>query len=189
MGQQQIPGMNPQAVYMGAGQLPRMPFQAMNPVAMSMVPRPGAMSMGTTSLGMPTTGSVPRGNLPAAGGRRAGEETRTPNALDLLGQEVLQTQKLQHKQKQTVTPLQEKAAPEQQQASASTTDSLLSLGLEPSPATLLTGSANVGSPSPASFPPVASPPKPATPQPLDNVFVPLDTITPGKQLLQVGLIV
>ncbi|KAL9956982.1 hypothetical protein ACROYT_G038553 [Oculina patagonica] len=174
MGQQQVAGMMP-PVYMGVGQMQRMPFQAMSPGAMSMAPRPGPVSMGTSSLGMPTTGSFPRGNLPAAGNRRAGEEARAPNALDLLGQEVLQTQKQQQKQKQTVTPLQEKAAPEQQQASASTTDSLLSLGLEPTPATL-----PAGSPSPASFPPVASPPKPAAPLSLDNVFVPLDTITPGS---------
>ena len=177
MGQQQVAGMIP--VYMGVGQMPRMPFQAMSPGAMSMAPRPGPVSMGTSSLGMPTTGSVPRGNLPAAGSRRAGDDTRAPNALDLLGQEVLQTQKQQQKQKQTVTPLQEKAAPEQQQVPASTTDSLLSLGLEPSPATLPAGSMNVGSPPPANFPPVASPPKPAAPVSLDNVFVPLDTITPG----------
>lgn len=177
MGQQQVAGMIP--VYMGVGQMPRMPFQAMSPGAMSMAPRPGPVSMGTSSLGMPTTGSVPRGNLPAAGSRRAGDDTRAPNALDLLGQEVLQTQKQQQKQKQTVTPLQEKAAPEQQQVPASTTDSLLSLGLEPSPARLPAGSMNVGSPPPASFPPVASPPKPAAPVSLDNVFVPLDTITPG----------
>lgn len=178
MGQQQVAGMMP-PVYMGVGQMQRMPFQAMNPGAMSMVLRPGPVSMGTSSLGMQTTGPLPRGNLLAAGSRRAGEETRAPNALDLLGQEVLQTQKQQQKQKQTVTPLQEKAAPEQQQASASTADSLLSLGLEPTPATLPAGSVNVGSPSPASFPPVASPPKPAAPLSLDNVFVPLDTITPG----------
>lgn len=178
MGQQQVVGMMA-PVYMGVGQMPRMPFQAMSPGAMSVAPRPGPVSMGTTSLAMPTTGLAARGNLPAAGSRRAGEETRAPNALDLLGQEVLQNQKQQQKQKQTVTPLQEKAVPEQQQASASTTDSLLSLGLEPSPATLPAGAMNVGSPSPASFPPVASPPKPAAPLSLDNVFVPLDTITPG----------
>jgi len=176
--QQQVVGMMA-PVYMGVGQMPRMPFQAMSPGAMSMAPRPVPVSMGTTSLAMPTTGLAARGNLPAAGSRRAGEETRAPNALDLLGQEVLQNQKQQQKQKQTVTPLQEKAVPEQQKASASTTGSLLSLGLEPSPATLPAGSMNVGSPSPASFPPVASPPKPAAPLSLDNVFVPLDTITPG----------
>lgn len=178
MGQQQVAGMTP-PVYMGVGQMPRMPFQAMSPGAMSMAPRPGPVSMGTSSLAMPTTGLAARGNLPAAGSRRAGEEMRAPNALDLLGQEVLQNQKQQQKQKQTVTPLQEKAVPEQQQASASTTDSLLSLGLEPSPATLPAGAMNVGSPSAASFLPVASPPKPAAPVSLDNVFVPLDTITPG----------
>ena len=171
MGQQQVAGMMA-PVYMGVGQMPRMPFQAMSPGAMLMAPRP--VSMGTTSLAMPTTGLAARGNHPAAGNRRAGEETRAPNALDLLGQEVLQSQKQQQKQKQAVTPLQEKAVPEQQQASASTTDSLLSLGLEPSAATL-----PVGSPSAATFPPVASPPKPAAPLSLDNVFVPLDTITPG----------
>lgn len=175
MGQQQVAGMM-SPVYMGVGQMPRMPFQAMSPGVMSMAPRPGPVSMGTTSLAMPTTGLAARGNLPAAGSRRVGEETRAPNALDLLGQEVLQNQKQQQKQKQTVTPLQEKATPEQQQASASTTGSLLSLGLEPSPATL-----PVGSSSTASFPPVVSPPKPATaPLSLDNVFVPLDTITPGS---------
>jgi len=175
MGQQQVAGMMA-PVYMGVGQMPRMPFQAMSPGAMSMAPRPVPVSMGTASLAMPTAGLAARGNLPAAGSRRAGEETRAPNALDLLGQEVLQNQKQQQKQKQTVTPLQEKSAPEQQQASVSTTGSLLSLGVEPSPAA---GSMNVGSPS--SFPPVASPPKPAAPLSLDNVFVPLDTITPGEQ--------
>ena len=131
--------------------------------------------MGTTSLAMPTTGLAARGNLPAAGSRRAGDETRAPNALDLLGQEVLQNQKQQQKQKQTVPPLQEKAVPEQQQTAAS--DSMLSVGLEPSPATLPSGTMNVGSPSAVSFPP--APPKPAVPLSLDNVFVPLDTITPG----------
>ena len=178
MGQQQVAGMMT-PVYMGVGQMHRMPFQAMNPGVMSMAPRPGPVSMGTTSLAMPTTGLAARGNLPAAGSRRVGEEIRAPNALDLLGQEVLQNQKQQQKQKQTVTPLLEKAAPEQQQASASTTGSLLSLGLEPSPATLPAGSIGVGSPSAASFAPIVSPPKPAAPLSLDNVFVPLDTITPG----------
>ena len=178
LGQHQAAGMMP-PIYMGVGQMPRMPFQVMGLGAMSMAPRPGPMSMGTSSLAMQTTGSAARGNLPAAGSRRASEETRAPNALDLLGQEMLQNQKQQQKQKQTVTPLQEKAAPEQQQGSASTTDSLLSLGLEPSPATLPAGPVNVGSPLPASFPSVASPPKPTAPLSLDNVFVPLDTITPG----------
>ena len=178
MGQQQVAGMMT-PVYMGVGQMPRMPFQAMSPGVMSMAPRPGPVSMGTTSLAMPTTGLAARGNLPAAGNRRVGEEIRAPNALDLLGQEVLQNQKQQQKQKQTVTPLLEKAAPEQQQASASTAGSLLSLGLEPSPATLPAGTMSVGSPSAASFPSIVSPPKPAAPLSLDNVFVPLDTITPG----------
>lgn len=182
MGQPQAAGMMP-PVYMGAGQMHRMPFQAMVPGAISMAPRPGPLSMGTSSFTMLTAGSSPRGNLLASGGRKAAEEARAPSALDLLGQEVLQTQKQQQKQKQTVTPLQEKPAPEQQQAAASTADSLLSLGLEPSPGTIPAGSANVGSPAPASFPPVASPPKPTPPPSLDNVFVPLDTITPGKQYM------
>lgn len=174
MGQQQVVGMMA-PVYMGVGQMPRVPFHVMSPGALSMAPRPGPVSLGTTSLAMPTTGLAARGNLPAAGSRRAGDETRAPNALDLLGQEVLQNQKQQQKQKQTVPPLQEKAVPEQQQTAAS--DSMLSVGLEPSPATLPSGTMNVGSPSAASFPP--APPKPAVPLSLDNVFVPLDTITPG----------
>ena len=97
---------------------------------------------------------------------------------------MLQTQKQQQKQKQTVTPLQEKAAPEQQQqVTGPSTDSLLSLGLEPSPALSPqpAGLLNLSSNSPASFASVTSPPKPTVPAALDNVFVPLDTIKPGKQ--------
>ena len=177
MGQPQVAGMMP-PIYMGAGQMNRMPFQAMSPGTMSMGPRPGPLSMGVSSFTMPTAGSLPRGNLPAAGGRKAEEQARAPSALDLLGQELLQTQKQQQKQKQTVAPLQEKPAPEQQQAAAPTADSLLSLGIEPSPSTL---PVSVGSSSSATFPSVPSPPKPTPPPSLDNVFVPLDTITPGKQ--------
>lgn len=179
MGQPQVAGMMP-PTYMGAGQMNRMPFQAMSPGAMAMAPRPGPLTVGVGSFTMPAVGSSPRGNLPAAGGRKAEEQARPPSALDLLGQELLQTQKQQQKQKQTVAPLQEKPAPEQQQAAASTADSLLSLGVELSPSTFPVGSVNVGSPSPATFPPVPSPPKP-TPPSLDNIFVPLDTIKPGKQ--------
>ena len=175
MGQYQAPGMGPPG-YMAAGQMPRMPFQPMGVGLMSMSPRPGPVSMGTSSLTMATTGLGSRGNLSAAGNRRGAEETKTPNPLDLLGQEMLQTQKQQQKQKQTVTPLQEKPASEQQQATA--TDSLLSLGLEPSPATQPAGS--VSSTTPASFTSITSPPKPTVPLSLDNVFVPLDTITPGN---------
>lgn len=180
MGQPQVAGMMP-PTYMVAGQMNRMPFQAMSPGAMTMAPRPGPLTMGVNSFTMPAVGSSPRGNLPAAGGRKAEEQARPPSALDLLGQELLQTQKQQQKQKQTVAPLQEKPAPEQQQqvVAASTADSLLSLGVEPSPSTLPVGSVNVSSPSPATFPPVPSPPKP-TPPSLDNVFVPLDTIKPGN---------
>ncbi|PFX15732.1 ADP-ribosylation factor-binding protein GGA1 [Stylophora pistillata] len=180
MGQPQVAGMMP-PTYMVAGQMNRMPFQAMSPGAMTMAPRQGPLTMGVNSFTMPAVGSSPRGNLPAAGGRKAEEQARPPSALDLLGQELLQTQKQQQKQKQTVAPLQEKPAPEQQQqvVAASTADSLLSLGVEPSPSTLPVGSVNVSSPSPATFPPVPSPPKP-TPPSLDNVFVPLDTIKPGN---------
>ncbi|KAJ7340131.1 ARF-binding protein [Desmophyllum pertusum] len=66
LGQHQAAGMMP-PIYMGVGQMPRMPFQAMGLGAMSMAPRPGPMSMGTSSLAMQTTGSAARGNLPAAG--------------------------------------------------------------------------------------------------------------------------
>lgn len=177
LGQYQAPGMVPPG-YMAAGQMPRMPFQSMGLGAMSMPQRPGAVSMGTSSFAMATTGTAGRGNLPAVGNRRGAEEPRAPNPLDLLGQEVLQTQKQQQRQKQTVTPLQEKPAPEQQQATVPTTDSLLSLGMEPSPTAQPTGLVNL-----SSIPPAATPPKPTVPLSLDNVFVPLDTIMPGKQWL------
>ena len=172
MGQYQARGMGP-PVYMMAGQVAGMPFQPLGLGAMSMPQRPGVVSTGTSSF-MTSPGSGGLGNLPTVGNRRGAEETKPPNPLDLLGQDLLQSQKQQQKQKQTVTPLQEKAAPEQQQT-LSTTDSLLSLGQIP--ATNPAGSVNLSSTSRASFPP---PPKPAAPLSLDNVFVPLDTITPGK---------
>ena len=180
MGQYQTAGVGPPA-YMATGQMPRIPFQTMGLGAMSMPPRPGPMSMGSSSLTMATTGSGGRGTV----NRKGKEPTKPPSALDLLGQEMLQTQKQQQKQKQTVTPLQEKAAPEQQQQQVTgpSTDSLLSLGLEPSPALSPqpAGLLNLSSNSPASFVSVTSPPKPTVPAALDNVFVPLDTIKPGKQ--------
>lgn len=182
MGQYQTPGVGPPA-YMATGQIPRIPFQPMGLGAMSMPPRPGPMSMGSSSLIMATTGSGGRGTV----NRKGNEPTKPPSALDLLGQEMLQTQKQQQKQKQTVTPLQEKAASEQQQqqqqVTGPSTDSLLSLGLEPSPALSPqpVGLLNLSSNSPASFASLTSPPKPTVPAALDNVFVPLDTIKPGKQ--------
>ena len=169
-----------QAGYMATGQMVRMPFQPMGFGAMAMPQRPGPVSMGTSSLTMTSPVSGGLGNLP---NRKGDDKTQPRNPLDLLGQEVMQTQKQQQKQKQTVAPLQEKAAPEQQQAAVPTTDSLLSLGLEPSPATHPIASANLSSTSPASFTPLAPPPKPATPVSLENVFVPLDTIKPGEQRL------
>ena len=177
MGQYQAPGMV-QGGYMATGQMARMPFQPMGFGAMSMLQRPGPVSMGTSSLTMTSPVSGAHGNIPI---RKGDEEARPRNPLDLLGQEEMQTQKQQQKQKQTVAPLQEKAAPEQQQAA--TTDSLLSLGLEPSPTTHPTAPANLSSSSPKSFTLLASPPKPAAPVSLENVFVPLDTIKPGKQRL------
>ena len=178
MGQYQTPGVG-QPAFMATGQMPRMPFQPMGLGAMSMPPRPGPMSMGSSSLTMATTGYGGRGTV----NRKGNEPTKPPSALDILGQEMLQTQKQQQKQKQTVTPLQEKAASEQEQVTGPSTDSLLSLGLEPSPALSPqpTGLLNLSSNSPASFASVTSPPKPTVPAVLDNVFVPLDTIKPGKQ--------
>lgn len=179
LGQYQAPGMV-QAGYMATGQMARMPFQPMGFGAMSMPQRPGPVSMGTSSLTMTSPVSGGHGNLP---NRKGDDKTQPRNPLDLLGQEVMQTQKQQQKQKQTVAPLQEKAAPEQQQAAAPTTDSLLSLGLEPSPSTHPIASANLSSTLPPSFTPLPPPPKPAAPVSLENVFVPLDTIKPGKQRL------
>lgn len=182
MGQYQAPGMV-QPGYMVAGQMPRMPFQPMGFGTMSVPQMPGPVSTGTSSLNMTSPGSGGRVNLPAAGNRKGNDQARAPNPLDLLGQEVMQTQKQQQKQKQTVTPLQEKAALEEQKATVPTMDSLLSLGSQSAPTAQPTGLLNLSSTPPANFTPVASPPKPIAPVSLDNVFVPLDTIKPGKRWL------
>lgn len=179
LGQLTAPGMV-QPGFMVTGQSPRMP--TLQPLAfggMGMPQRPSPVTMGASSLTMASPTSGGRGNFPPAGNRRQGEEAKAPNPLDILGQEVLQSQKQQQKQKQTVAPLQEKAALEQEKAAAPTSDSLLPLGPERTPVTQ-PASVNLSSTTPASFPSLTLSPKPVAPVSLDNVFVPLDTIKPGS---------
>ncbi|XP_015780646.1 PREDICTED: ADP-ribosylation factor-binding protein GGA3-like [Acropora digitifera] len=177
LGQLSAPGMPPPG-YMASVQLPRMTTpQPMGFGGMPMAQRAGPVSMGTSSLIMASPTSGDRSNFSSVANKRQAEEAKVPNPLDILGQEVLQSQKQQQKQKQTVAPLQEKPVLEQQKA---TGDSLLSLGPEPSPVTQPVASVNLSSTTPASFPTITPPPKAITPISLDNVFVPLDTIKPGS---------
>ena len=176
MGQyQQIGGMIPPGpIHMLPGQMPvRVPFQPQGPGGMPLLPRPGPVSLTTSSIAMTTTGGIARGNFPVSDARKATEERKTPStSLDLLGQEVMQSQKQNQKQKQAVTPLQEKPAIEQQPGSASTADSLVSLALGSNPLSPPTGGS-------AALTSTATPPKVAAPLSLENVFVPLDSISPG----------
>ena len=177
LGQLSAPGMPPPG-YMASVQLPRMTTpQPMGFGGMPMAQRAGPVSMGTSSLIMASPTSGDRSNFSSLANKRQAEEAKVPNPLDILGQEVLQSQKQQQKQKQTVQPLQEKPVLEQHKA---TGDSFLSLGPEPSPLTQPVASVNLSSTTPASFPTITPPPKAITPISLDNVFVPLDTIKPGK---------
>ncbi|XP_044162895.1 ADP-ribosylation factor-binding protein GGA2-like [Acropora millepora] len=177
LGQLSAPGMPPPG-YMASVQLPRMTTpQPMGFGGMPMAQRAGPVSMGTSSLIMASPTSGNRSNFSSVANKRQAEEAKVPNPLDILGQEVLQSQKQQQKQKQTVAPLQEKPVLEQQKA---TGDSLLSLGPEPSLVTQPVASVNLSSTTPASFPTITPPPKAITPISLDNVFVPLDTIKPGS---------
>lgn len=177
LGQLSAPSMPPPG-YMASVQLPRMTTpQPMGFGGMPMTQRAGPVSMGTSSLIMASPTSGDRSNFSSVANKRQAEEAKVPNPLDILGQEVLQSQKQQQKQKQTVAPLQEKPVLEQHKA---TGDSLLSLGPEPSPLTQPVASVNLSSTTPASFPTITPPPKAVTPISLDNVFVPLDTIKPGS---------
>lgn len=133
-----------------------MPLGGISPTAV--LPRSTAapMSLGSSSPTLSMTGSIARGSLEA--------NSRKPPAtsLDLLGQEFLQTQKQQQKQKQEVAPLSEKII-----TNSASDGSLVSLDEPVNPIVL---------PPPPQQ--VSTPPTPPTVS-LDDAFVPLDSVLPG----------
>ena len=125
-------------------------------------PRPAAVpaSLGTSSPTLSMTGSVARGSV------EANNRKSPATSLDVLGQEVLQTQKQQQKQKQEVAPIVQNNTP-----TPVPEGSLLSLD-EP---------VEAKQPTPILPPPpqgVSTPPTPQTAS-LDDLFVPLDSVLPG----------
>ena len=157
-----------------------MPLGGASPTAA--FPRPpttAPISLGSSSPTLSMTGSIARGSLEA--------NSRKPpvTSLDLLGQEALQTQKQQQKQKQEVNPFVEyttqNSVPE---------GSLLSLdeptnsdNPKPIPPPQPQQVAAPSLPQQIAPPPqpqqVAAPSLPATVS-LDDMFVPLDSVLPGR---------
>lgn len=159
------------------------------------VQRPGVPMQGSNLVrgvmgGAQMSGSAsPRGPPPA--NKRGPEALKKPtSSLDVLGLDMLQDQKQQQKQKQSVSPLpqttdqtllslasasptvnqshQQDQPPAEQNKSAandsSNTDTLLSLGTDTGSDLLATPLTRVSS----------------EPEPLDNVFIPLDSVLPGN---------
>ncbi|XP_031562775.1 ADP-ribosylation factor-binding protein GGA2-like [Actinia tenebrosa] len=149
---------------------------------------PGIRPLGAMA-GTPMSGyAPPRGPPPA--NKRGPEALKKPtSSLDVLGLDMLQDQKLQQKQKQPVSPLpqstdqtllslssvssavnqcQPPERPLEQNTPAnndsSSTDTLLSLGTDTGADLLTTPITRVSS----------------EPEPLDNVFIPLDSVLPGN---------
>jgi len=159
---------------------------------MGMPPQPGMQPMGSFRGMMPTQ---QRSSAPA--NKRGQDANKQPtSSLDLLGQDFLQTQKQQQKQKQSVSPVPYKKA-------GATEESLLSLSNDNSPTmqqmpasphnadTTLptkpptTTSSNMASDTLVSLDnddiaALSMTKVSSEPAPLDDVFVALDTVVPGK---------
>ncbi|KAK3725017.1 hypothetical protein QZH41_017481 [Actinostola sp. cb2023] len=170
------------------GGVPRPVVPPIQGMPQGMVP----MGMFGATRGMPPTATSPRGPAPA--NKRGQEALKAPTtSLDLLGQDILQNQKQQQKQKQSVSPL-----PQTTTATLTTDETLLSLSANSIPVNQPGKNTDMSSPPP----PASSSNACATesllsldgdgdiaalpltrvssdPEPLDNLFVPLDSVLPG----------
>ena len=130
--------------------------------------RPGPVTMGTMNNSMTTSGMMVRGNVSASG-----EKKSHTSSLDLLGQELLLSQKQEKEKPQVSQTSKAEAQPKQVDEGC-----LLSLGAGDAPE-------RSSLPPDVVVPPVTAgqAPRLAEVLPLDDVFVPLDSILPGKFLL------
>lgn len=154
---------------------------------MGMSPQPGMQHMGPIR-GM--TPAQPRGSTPA--NKRGQPANKQPtSSLDLLGRDFLETQKQQQKQKQSASPVPTKKTADTAEGTllSISDDSIpptpqTSLAADNKPPTKPPTSSNVPSDTLLSLDnDIAALPMTkvsSEPAPLDDVFVPLDTVVPGK---------